>query len=73
MDNCFRWQPENSTYSSPLTETCPYQQNLDTYPIAVIVLQAKTNRLADLKPLVSRLLSAIACAQPGAPLLIGDA
>jgi len=28
-----------------------FQQNLISYPIAVIVLRAKTNRLADLKPL----------------------
>jgi hypothetical protein len=30
----------------------PYQQNISRLSIAVIVLQAKTNRLADLQPLV---------------------
>jgi hypothetical protein len=27
-----------------------FQQNLDNFPLAVIVLQAKSNRLADLRP-----------------------
>jgi hypothetical protein len=41
------------------------QQNLVTRSIAVIVLRAKTNRLADLIPLVRGLLGAIATAKPG--------
>ncbi|MGB8276510.1 MAG: DUF5615 family PIN-like protein [Methylovirgula sp.] len=48
-----------------------FQQNLDIFSIAVIVLQAKTNRLADLRPLVPRLLAAIASAVPGTPKFIG--
>ena len=43
-----------------------FQQNLVSLPIAVVVLEAKTNRLADLKPLVPKLLTAIEFAQPGA-------
>ena len=42
-----------------------FQQNLVSYPIAVIVLRAKTNRLLDLKPLVPRLVAAIKSARPG--------
>jgi hypothetical protein len=42
-----------------------FQQDLVSYPIAVIVLRAKTNRLVDLKPLVPKLLLAIAAAQLG--------
>jgi hypothetical protein len=34
----------------------PYQQNLSKVDLAVIVLQAPTNRLADLKSLVPELL-----------------
>jgi hypothetical protein len=34
----------------------PFQQDLDSFSIAVVVLQAKTNRLVDLRPLVSSLL-----------------
>ena len=36
-----------------------FQQNLTSLPIAVIILHARTNRLADLKPLIPRLLTAI--------------
>ncbi len=42
-----------------------FQQKLASVSIAVIVLQAKTNRLADLRPLVPKLLIAIEFAQPG--------
>lgn len=47
-----------------------FQQNLVSFPIAVIVLQAKANRLADLKPLVPSLLAAIETARPGAAKFI---
>jgi predicted nuclease of predicted toxin-antitoxin system len=42
-----------------------FQQNLVSYPIAIIVLCAKTNRLAELKPLVPKLVAAIESALPG--------
>ena len=42
-----------------------FQQRLRTFSIAVIVLQAKTNRLSDLRPLIPRLLPAIETAQRG--------
>jgi predicted nuclease of predicted toxin-antitoxin system len=42
-----------------------FQQNLGSFPIAVIVLRARTNRLADLRPLVPRLLAALTAAKPG--------
>ena len=42
-----------------------FQQPLDRLPIPVIVLRARTNRLADLRPLVSDLLAAIPRARPG--------
>ena len=47
-----------------------FQQNPGTLPIAVIVLQAKSNRLADLRPLVPRLLSAIDAAERGKLTLV---
>jgi hypothetical protein len=43
-----------------------FQQNLAALSIAVVVLHAKTNRLADLRPLVPRVLAAIESALPGA-------
>jgi hypothetical protein len=48
-----------------------FQQNLDSFSIAVIVLRAKTNRLADLRLLVPGLLAAIASARPGAVRFVG--
>ena len=37
-----------------------FQQNLPKFNIAVVVLRAKTNRLVDLKPLVSQVLATLA-------------
>jgi hypothetical protein len=48
-----------------------FQQNLGSFPIAVVVLQAKTNRLADLRPLVPNLMVAIESALPRATRFIG--
>jgi hypothetical protein len=43
----------------------PFQQRLDSRPFAVIVLRARTNRLADLLPLVPALLKALDGIKPG--------
>lgn len=42
-----------------------FQQNLPQFDIAVIVLQARSNRLADLKPLVPKILRTLSIAQKG--------
>ncbi|WP_447986084.1 DUF5615 family PIN-like protein [Nitrospira sp. Nam74] len=42
-----------------------FQQNLVSYHIAVVVLHARTNRLADLQRLVPKLLAALPSAKPG--------
>jgi predicted nuclease of predicted toxin-antitoxin system len=42
-----------------------FQQDIVSFGIAVVVLQARTNRLADLRPLVPSLLSAIEGTSPG--------
>ena len=47
-----------------------FQQNLGSFYIAVVVLKARTNRLADLRPLIPNLLAAIETALPGAATLI---
>ena len=49
-----------------------YQQNLSTHPIAVVVLHAKTNRLADLIPSVPSLLLQLASARPSSVTTIDD-
>jgi hypothetical protein len=43
-----------------------YQQNVHALPIAIVVLHAKANRLADLLPLVPSLLAVIGSAKAGA-------
>jgi predicted nuclease of predicted toxin-antitoxin system len=48
-----------------------FQQNLVSFSLAVIVIQAKSNRLADLRPLLPSLLAAIERASPGTVTLIG--
>jgi hypothetical protein len=42
-----------------------FQQNLGAWPIAVIVLLGRTNRLADLVPLIPGLLTALEAVKPG--------
>jgi predicted nuclease of predicted toxin-antitoxin system len=48
-----------------------FQQNLAVYGIAVIVLRAPTNRLADIRRLVPELLLAVEAARPGLPTFVG--
>lgn len=48
-----------------------FQQHLPAFTIAVIVLRAVSNRLADLQPLVPELLAAIPKAGRGAVTYVG--
>ena len=48
-----------------------YQQNLRAAKIAVVVLVAPSNRLADLLPLVPSVLTALGTIQPGDLVEIG--
>ena len=50
-----------------------FQQNLVVLPIPVVVLRAKTNRLADLRPLVPDILAKIDVLRPGTVYFIGGA
>ena len=50
-----------------------FQQNLSGLPIGVIVLRARSNRLADLMGLVPGLLDAIAIAETGRAHVVGGA
>jgi predicted nuclease of predicted toxin-antitoxin system len=49
-----------------------FQQNVAALPIPVIILQARTNRLADLKPLVPSLLRAIGPAKRGRAITVSQ-
>jgi hypothetical protein len=42
-----------------------FQQNLETSRLAILVLQARTNTLEDLLPLVPSVLAALGTARPG--------
>lgn len=48
-----------------------FQQNLPALAMTVVVLRARSNRLADLKLLVPELLGAIASAKPGPAIIVG--
>ena len=48
-----------------------YQQNPSTLPVAVIVLRAPSNKIEDLRPLLPRLLSAMAAVKPGEFITVG--
>jgi hypothetical protein len=42
-----------------------HQQNLPKYQIAVIALRARSNRLADTRPLISKVLAMLPSVKPG--------
>lgn len=47
-----------------------FQQNLPEFDIAVIVLQASSNRLADLKPVIPKVLAILSTAIKGQAIVI---
>lgn len=48
-----------------------FQQNLPQFDIAIIVLQASSNRLADLHPLVPQVLSTLTTVAKGQATIVG--
>jgi hypothetical protein len=53
-------------FDAPITvDQYPYQQNLATGKIAVLILCVKTNRLNDLRKLTSEALAALEVISPG--------
>lgn len=49
----------------------PYQQNLTAVDLCVVVLAAPRNRIEDIRPLLPKLLEAIAAAKPREATLVG--
>lgn len=47
-----------------------HQQNLRTFDLGVLILAARTNKYADLKPLVPNALEALKLLQPGTFVLV---
>jgi hypothetical protein len=49
----------------------PFQQDLSRFSIAVVVLRAQSNRLADLRPLIPELLDTLPAARQGMVTWVG--
>jgi hypothetical protein len=49
----------------------PFQQNLRASGIAVVLVVARTNRLKELRPLVTAILEALDKVKPGALITVG--
>jgi hypothetical protein len=47
-----------------------HQQNLARYRIAVLALQARSNRLADTRPLMPKVLAVLSSVQPGMLMVV---
>ena len=54
----------------PTDHSLVFQQSLPQFAIAVLVLRARTNRIADLAPLVPRVLEALPTLGPGRFLVV---
>lgn len=50
----------------------PFQQNLAGLRLCIVILQARSNDIADLLPLAPRLREAVAEAEPGSVVQIGE-
>ena len=48
-----------------------FQQNLAAHAIAVVLISARSNRIHDLRPLVSQILAAVAASEPGTIHIVG--
>jgi len=48
-----------------MDQNIPFQQNVPALKVSVVVIQAASNRMADLRPLVPALLAALDGIQPG--------
>ena len=49
-----------------------FQNEVNRFAIAVVVLHAKSNRLSDLRPLVPELLSVLSAVMPGQVVPVGN-
>jgi hypothetical protein len=48
-----------------------FQQNLTEHAIAVVLIRAHSNRIADLRPLVPVIVDAVAASEPGKIRVVG--
>lgn len=59
-----RARPEFDVFVT-MDQNLPYQQNLQAIGMPVVLIHARSNRMADLRPLIPAILAAIVGAQPG--------
>ena len=55
-----------------LDKNLPYQQNLDTQRIAVLIVRARSNRIQDLLPVVPECLAALVTIKPQQVVRVGS-
>ncbi len=55
-----------------LDKNLPYQQNLDTKRIAVLIVRARSNRIQDLLPVIPECLAALESIQPRQVVRVGS-
>jgi predicted nuclease of predicted toxin-antitoxin system len=55
-----------------LDKNLPYQQNLDTTRIAVLIVRARSNRIQDLLPVIPECLTALESIQPQQVVRVGS-
>jgi hypothetical protein len=53
-------------------QNLPFQQNLAVLDLAVLILQAPSNRLADIQVLIPKILAIIDTAPKGTATVVGD-
>jgi predicted nuclease of predicted toxin-antitoxin system len=55
-----------------MDKSIPAQQYLAQYSIGLVIVRARSNRLADLSPLIPKMLAALSEARPGTAVLIEE-
>lgn len=64
--SCCHWQNPNSTLLT-LDKDIPYQQDLKSGRIAILIVRARSNRIQDLLPVIPDCLAALQSIKPGCP------
>jgi hypothetical protein len=70
---CWLWRPSTFDVFVTVDRNLSFQQHLISFSVAVLVLHARSNRLAELRLLLPELLDAIETATPGVARIVGGA
>ena len=55
-----------------LDKSVPYQQDISSHRIAILIVRARSNRIQDLLPCIPDCLAALSSIQPGAVTRVGS-